>query len=146
MLRAFKVSHVCFSISFGPYPPFPLGSDFGFDRGQELKERSHHKSLFIHHESGVWAALTRQQALVEEANKRPSKKSAEADELRVVHAALREEAAQAREAMTTAREDATKAQKEVAKAHEDHAPLLARVKELEEDVTLVSGQRDALNV
>jgi chromosome segregation ATPase len=31
-------------------------------------------------------------------------------------------------------------------AREDHAPLLARVKELKEDVTLVSGQRDALNV
>jgi chromosome segregation ATPase len=34
----------------------------------------------------------------------------------------------------------------VAKAHEDLAPLLARVKELEEDVALVSGQRDALNI
>jgi BMFP domain-containing protein YqiC len=40
----------------------------------------------------------------------------------------------------------TKAQEEVAKAREDLAPLLARVKELEEDVALVSGQRDALNV
>jgi chromosome segregation ATPase len=43
-------------------------------------------------------------------------------------------------------EDATKAQEEAAKAREDHAPLLARVKELEKDVALVSGQRDALNV
>jgi predicted nucleic acid-binding Zn-ribbon protein len=34
----------------------------------------------------------------------------------------------------------------VAKACEDLAPLLARVKELEEDVALVSGQRDALNI
>jgi chromosome segregation ATPase len=34
----------------------------------------------------------------------------------------------------------------VAKAREDLAPLLAHVKELEEDVALVSGQRDALNV
>jgi hypothetical protein len=40
----------------------------------------------------------------------------------------------------------TKAQEEVAKAREDHALLLACVKELEEDVTLVNGQRDALNV
>jgi uncharacterized protein (DUF3084 family) len=61
------------------------------------------------------------------------------DELRVVHAAVREEATQAREAKAKARED-------VAKAREDLAPLLARVKELEEDVALVSGQRDALNV
>jgi chromosome segregation ATPase len=42
--------------------------------------------------------------------------------------------------------DATKAQEEVAKTREDHTPLLARVKDLEEDVALVSGQRDALNV
>jgi hypothetical protein len=34
----------------------------------------------------------------------------------------------------------------VAKAHEDLTPLLARVKELEEDVALVVGQRDALNI
>jgi uncharacterized protein (DUF3084 family) len=68
------------------------------------------------------------------------------DELRVVHAAVREKAVQAREAEAKAREDAAKAQEEVAKAHEDLAPLLARVKELEEDVALVSDQRDALNV
>jgi hypothetical protein len=109
MSGAFEVSHVCFNISFGSYPPFPLGSDFGFDRGQELKERSHCKSLFIHHESGVWAALPRQRALVEEANKWISKKSTEIDELHVVHVALREEEAQAREAAAKAREDATKA-------------------------------------
>jgi chromosome segregation ATPase len=84
--------------------------------------------------------------LVEEANKRLSKNSAEEDELRVVHAVFREEAAQAREATAKAREDATKAQEEAGKTREDHAPLLAHVKELEEDVTLVSGQRDALNV
>jgi hypothetical protein len=34
----------------------------------------------------------------------------------------------------------------VAKACEDLAPLLVHVKELEEDVALVSGQRDALNI
>jgi septal ring factor EnvC (AmiA/AmiB activator) len=94
----------------------------------------------------VWVALPRQRALVEEANKRLSKKRVEADELRIIHAALREEAAQAREATAKAREDATKAQEEAAKTHEDHALLLARVEELEEDVTLVSGQRDALNI
>jgi predicted nucleic acid-binding Zn-ribbon protein len=44
------------------------------------------------------------------------------------------------------REDVTKTQEEAAKAREDHAPLLAHVKELEEDVAIVSGQRDALNV
>jgi uncharacterized coiled-coil DUF342 family protein len=103
---------------------FCLGSDFEFGHGQELKERSRHKSLFIHNESGVWAAL--------------SKKSTEADELRVVTTALKEEAAQARDAMAKVLENAAKAREEAAKAREDLAPLLARVKELEEDVALVS--------
>jgi uncharacterized coiled-coil DUF342 family protein len=40
----------------------------------------------------------------------------------------------------------TKAREEAAKAHEDLVPLSARVKELEEDVTLVGSHRDALNV
>jgi chromosome segregation ATPase len=44
------------------------------------------------------------------------------------------------------REDATKAREEAAKAREDLEPLSARVKELVEDVALVSRQRDALNV
>jgi chromosome segregation ATPase len=48
--------------------------------------------------------------------------------------------------MTKACEDVTKAQEEATKDREDHAPLLARVKELEEDIDLVSGQHDALNV
>jgi chromosome segregation ATPase len=94
----------------------------------------------------VWAVLPCQQALVEEANKRLSKKSTEADELHVITTALKEEEAQARDATAKAREDMTKAQEEVAKAREDLAPLLARVKGLEEDVALVSGQHDALNI
>jgi hypothetical protein len=65
--------------------------------------------LFICHESGVWATLPRQRALVEDANKRLSEKSAEADELRVVHAALKEEAAQAQDAAAKAHEHVTKA-------------------------------------
>jgi chromosome segregation ATPase len=94
----------------------------------------------------VWAVLVRQRALVEEANKRLSQKSAETDELSVAHAAVREEAAQAREAEAKVREDAERAREEAAQAREDLAPLLARVKELEEDIALVGGQRDALNV
>jgi septal ring factor EnvC (AmiA/AmiB activator) len=94
----------------------------------------------------VWAALTHQRALVEEANKRLSKKSVEADELRVIHAVVREEAAEAWEAMTKAHEDAAKAREEAAKAREDHTPLLSCMKELEKDVALVSGQHDALNI
>jgi chromosome segregation ATPase len=73
----------------------------------------------------MWAALARQRDLVEEANQWLSRQSAEAAELRVAYAAVKEEAA---------------------KAHEDLVPLSARVKELEEDVALVSRHRDALNV
>jgi uncharacterized protein (DUF3084 family) len=90
--------------------------------------------------------LAHQRALVEEANKRLSKKSIKVEELHVVHATVREEAAQAREAEAKAREDAARAREEAAKACEDFAPLLACVKELEEDIALVSRQRDALNV
>jgi hypothetical protein len=38
-----------------------------------------------------------------------------------------------------AREDVARAREEAAKACEDLAPLLARVKELEEDIALVGG-------
>jgi hypothetical protein len=48
--------------------------------------------------------------------------------------------------MAKALEDTTKAREEAARAREDLAPLLARVKELKEDITLVSGQHDALNI
>jgi chromosome segregation ATPase len=67
-------------------------------------------------------------------------------ELRVAHATVREEAAQAREAEAKARDDVARAQEEAAKAREDLTPLLAHVKELEEDVALVVGQRDGLNI
>jgi hypothetical protein len=40
----------------------------------------------------MWTALAHQRALVEEANKRLSQKSAETDELRVAHTTVREEA------------------------------------------------------
>jgi type II secretory pathway component PulM len=122
MSGAFEVGCVYLNVLFSSPP---LGSNFGFDFDQELKERSRRKSLFICHESGVWSLFIRQWALVEEANKRLSKKSAEVDELRVVHAALKEEAAQAQDATAKAREDTTKAREEAAKAREDLAPLLA---------------------
>jgi hypothetical protein len=67
MSEAFEVSRVCLSLlTF--YLSFLLSSDLRFNCGQELKERSRHKSLLIHHESGVWATLAHQWALVEEAN------------------------------------------------------------------------------
>jgi hypothetical protein len=81
-----------------PPPLFSLGSDFSLNCDQELKERSCRKSQFIRHESGMWVS-----------NKRLSKKSAEADELRVVTTALKEEATQARDAAAKAHEDMAKA-------------------------------------
>jgi NACalpha-BTF3-like transcription factor len=84
-------------------------------------------------------------ALVEEANRRLSKKSAEVDELCVITMTLKEVAEQAQDAVAKAHEEATKA-REGAKVREGLAPLLARVKELEEDIALVSGQHDALDV
>jgi hypothetical protein len=92
---------------------------------QELKERSRRKSLFIRNESGVWAALARQRALVEEANKRISDQSAEMAELHVAYAAVKEEAVQAWATEAVVREDVTKAREEAAKAREDLVPLSA---------------------
>jgi hypothetical protein len=94
----------------------------------------------------VWAALTRQRALVEEANQRLSHQSAEAAKLRVTCVAVKEEAVQAWATEVMVREDVTRAREEAAKAHEALVPLSARVKEIEEDVTLVSRHRDTLNV
>jgi hypothetical protein len=54
-----------------------------------------------------------------------SEKSAEADELHIIHATLKEGTAQAQDAAAKAHEDATKAREKAAKAHEDLAPLLA---------------------
>jgi hypothetical protein len=129
------------SLSLGSQPFFVFPN-----HDQELKERSRRKSLFIRNESGVWEALSWQRALVEEANKRLSDQSAEMAELRVAYTAVKEEAVQAWAAEAVAHKDVTKAREEAAKVREDLVPLSARVKELEEDITLVSRQRDALNV
>jgi peptidoglycan hydrolase CwlO-like protein len=67
-------------------------------------------------------------------------------ELRVAYAAVKEEAMQAWVTEAVVLEDATKAREEAAQARRDLEPLSARVKELEEDVSLVSRQRDTLNV
>jgi uncharacterized protein YlxW (UPF0749 family) len=67
-------------------------------------------------------------------------------ELRVVYAAVKEEAMQAWATEAVVRADAVKAQEEATQARRDLKPLSARVKELEEDVSQVSRQHDALNV
>jgi hypothetical protein len=67
-------------------------------------------------------------------------------ELRVAYVAVKEEVVQAWATEAVVCEDVTKAQEEAAQAHKDLEPLSAWVKELEEDVSLVSRQCDALNV
>lgn len=110
---------------------------FGFV--QEIEERSRRKSLFIRQGRDVWGCLPRQQAQVEAANEWLARESAEASELRLVKAVLKEDAAKAREDATAAREDAARAQ-------EDLAPLEAQVKELEEDLARVGEQHEAFKV
>jgi predicted nucleic acid-binding Zn-ribbon protein len=113
---------------------------------QELKEYSRRKSLFIQDESGVWATLSQQQVLVEEAQKRLSDRNAEMAELRIAYAVVKEEAIQAWAAEAVMRTDMDKAREEASLARRDLEPLSAWVKKLEEDVSQVRRQRNALNV
>jgi uncharacterized protein (DUF2147 family) len=101
----FVVFLVSFSLGF-----FNL---FGFsDSVQELKEYSRRKSLFIRDESGVWAALSQQRVLVEEAQKRLFDRNAKMAELRVAYAVVKEEAMQALAAEAMMRTDMDKAREE----------------------------------
>jgi hypothetical protein len=81
---------------------------------QELKEYSRRKSLFIRDESGVWAALAQQRALVEEAQKQLSDRNAEMAELCIAYAVVKEEAMQAWATEVVVREDTTKVREEAA--------------------------------
>jgi len=77
--------------------------------------------LFLHRERDVWDQLRQQKDLLANANELLSARSAEAEDLRLCCADMKAEAA-------TAREQA--------------APLAARIKELEEELTWVAGERD----
>ena len=90
---------------------------------QELEAWSLGKSLFLRQERDVWDQLGQQRDLLANANKLLSVWSAEVENLRLRCADVRAEAATAREQVT---------------------PLAARVKELEDEVTRVAGERDAL--
>ncbi|XP_066351674.1 uncharacterized protein [Miscanthus floridulus] len=90
----------------------------------ELEARSFGKSLFLRWERGVWDELCRQRELLAHANELLLARSAEAEDLR-----LRCDNREA-EAATT--------QGQV-------APLVAWVKELEEELTRVADKRDASN-
>ncbi|XP_066360887.1 uncharacterized protein [Miscanthus floridulus] len=91
---------------------------------QELEARSFGKSLFLRRERGVWDELCRQRELLAHANELLSARSTEAEDL-CLHCDNREA--------------------EAATAQGQVAPLVARVKELEEELTRVADERDASN-
>ena len=78
--------------------------------------------MLLCQEKDVWDQLGQQKDLLANANKLLSAWSAEAEDLRLRCADMKAEAATAREQV---------------------APLAARVKELEEELTRVAGERDA---
>ena len=78
--------------------------------------------MFLHQERDVWDQLGQQKDLLTNANRLLLARSAEVEDLRLRCADMKAEAA-------TAREHAT--------------PLAARIKELEEELTRVAGERDA---
>ncbi|XP_066384925.1 uncharacterized protein [Miscanthus floridulus] len=90
----------------------------------ELEARSFGKSLFLRRERGVWDELCRQRELLAHANELLSARSAEAEDLRLRCDNREAEAATAQGQVT---------------------PLVARVKELEEELTRVADERDASN-
>ena len=79
---------------------------------QELEDRSLGKSIFLRRERDIWEQLRRQKDLLAEVNNRLSARGAEVEDLQLRCADL---------------------QAEVATAKEQSAPLVARIKELEEE-------------
>ena len=89
---------------------------------QELEARSLGKSLFLQWERDIWDQLQRQKGLLAGANELLAARSAEVEDLRL-------RCADARVEVVTAQGQVT--------------PLMAWVKELEEELTRVTGDRDA---
>ncbi|XP_066381632.1 uncharacterized protein [Miscanthus floridulus] len=88
----------------------------------ELETRSLRKSLFLRWERDIWDQLQRQKGLLADANEVLSARSMEVEDLRLRYANMKVEAAMAQEQV---------------------APLVARVKELEEKLTRVADDWDA---
>ena len=89
---------------------------------QELKTRSLGKLVFLRWERGVWDQLQRQKDLLASANELLSARSTEVEDLCLCCADAKVEAAMAQTQV---------------------APLAARVKELEEELTRAVSDRDA---
>ena len=79
--------------------------------------------MFLRQERDVWDQLQRQKGLLADANKLLSARSAEVEDLHLCCVDMKAEAAMAREQV---------------------APLVARVKELEEELTRAADEWDAL--
>ncbi|XP_066373892.1 uncharacterized protein [Miscanthus floridulus] len=88
---------------------------------EELEARSLEKSMFLRRERDVWDQLWQQKDLLANANELLSTWSVEVEDLRLRCADMKAEAA---------------------KAREKAAPLAAWIKELEEELTQVVGERD----
>ena len=88
---------------------------------QELEAWSLGKSIFLQQERDVWDQLRWQTDLLANANELLSARRAEVEDLRLCCADMKVEAA------TT---------------WEEAAPLVARIKELEEELTRVAGERE----
>ena len=88
---------------------------------QELEARSLGKSLLLRRERDVWDQLRQQKDLLANANELLSARSAKVEDLCLRCADMKAE---------------------VATAREQAAPLAARIKELEEELTRVAGERD----
>ena len=88
---------------------------------QELETRPLGKSLFLRRERNFWDQLRQQKDLLTNANKLLSAQSAEVEDLRLRCADMKAEADMTRE---------------------QAAPLVVQIKELEEELTWVAGERD----
>ncbi|XP_066334456.1 uncharacterized protein [Miscanthus floridulus] len=102
--------------------PAPTSSERSLALVQELEARSLRKSLFLRQERDIWDQLRQQKNLLANANELLSARSAEVEDLRLRCADMKAKAAM---------------------AQEQAAPLAARIKELEEELTRVAGERDA---
>ncbi|XP_066373239.1 basal body protein 10-like [Miscanthus floridulus] len=101
--------------------PAPTSSEGSLALVRELKAQSLRKSLFLRRERDIWDQLRQQKDLLANANELLSARSADMEDLRLRCADMNAE---------------------VATAREQAAPLVARIKELEEELTRVAGDRD----
>jgi multidrug efflux pump subunit AcrA (membrane-fusion protein) len=109
------------------------------------------KSLFIRHESGVWASLRSQRAVLAEANERLAQRNTEVADLWLLRDELKAEAAAARAEATLARTEAQQRQLELGQVIGERDQFLSQATEavgraeaLEGQLVEVSARTEAL--